>query len=239
MKRKERNLIITVILALAVAYFFFNPNTFSIAIQGQPLNPTQDFTWGNIEGEVTATYFGSITNDDIEFCNSNDADVTLSNSIQTSTGNLVLKSSVRTDGRNCNGNTISARFIVGEGTLTGGCNLVAQVVDNGEARTICKIETPTNTLFMGEAEYEESFYNAPGTTQETPTFNLELDGDTEVIVTLITNAGQDSISNAEIELQYSPTSSGGGGGDGDGLEPKYIVGIVLLIAGAVFLMRRR
>lgn len=185
---------------------FMDFNFFVLTIQG--LEPViQQSTWQGYNVTITSAYIGSLTNIPFrQFCDSNDADLTISNTYDLM-GDLSLSSSI-SGSRTCGGNYIYADLDLPAGTLLGNYDL-SQVsssrTDSGDSESILKISSDTNEASLDLRSYVCDPNSGGCNNSISPSsFNFNITNPSKVHIELLTGKSTSGSSLALVNLNFIP-----------------------------------
>jgi len=207
MKNKKLFIILGIILvAIIIVLFLFGVfgSLSLINVGGRPLE-TKTFSFAGFEGTAEAPIFGSATNTrGNDFCNTNDADSSISNSL-SSGQTLSLSSSMSSSKRACSGNGINAEITLPVGTITGTCSVSANEGYNDISRASCSVNgfnLKTHWHYecpgKGNIDWKNENCNSP----KTESFEIVLDKETKVNIGLLVSVGYSGSSSASISLNF-------------------------------------
>jgi len=215
-------LISLIVLGIIGVYYFATNQSF-IGIPGVPEEKTiQTFSFDGVSGTAKSTYFGSISNSGgLEFqqvkegfCGSDDADISLSNSLSDG-DKLTLSSSMRNSKQNCNGGT---NYITIEeitfpaGKLTGSCTVSATERGDGRSIASCSVGSFSLTAVQqrdcakGQQNINAGFWEANCINDKSDTFERVFTEPTTIKVQVISLANYVGSASANLQMDFEPSS---------------------------------
>jgi len=189
-----------ILLGIALYFVFGLQQTF-LPIQGLP-EAHDTFIWKDIEGEVTSSYLGTITNvPRREFCSSNEGDVTISNSYSVSADGdkLKLSSSMNSKGQPCSGNGIVVEMELPKGRLYGTYSATAEYKD-GVYNSIGSVAI--NGYSIGALACDPNLAGCKELDSKTNSFDINITEPTKVIIELRTDTSTYGSSSSSVELFF-------------------------------------
>jgi len=211
-KRTKTILIVSFIALIIIGLFIFTERQSFLQI---PQAPPQEksFSFDGIEGIATSTYFGELKSSGnidfqvakVGFCNDNDGEVDISNSLIDGT-ELILRSSMNARGQGgCSGNGIKSNFeIPYNGELS-----IDVKVSASESETECSlsrveviINGVKNSFVASRLDDGRScdYQNGPDPLIENKIF--EIKEDDKIEISTFTQVGYTGSANAELKLNF-------------------------------------